>query len=106
MKKSRSDTNSTEQAVNYTACCAPVLIHIRYCSWGGHPKDRWMWEGIVARGGDNLKEGEGWDYGRKQYLIDRCKELGYMYEVHKHKRNGKIEVVQSSYHGAQRFRYE
>ena len=50
----------------------------------------------MARGGDNLKEGEGWDYGRKQYLIDRCKELGYMYEVHKHKRNGKIEVVQSS----------
>lgn len=74
----------------------PPLIHIRYCSWGGHPKDRWMWEGVVARDGDGLKTGDGWDYGTKQYLINRCNDLQYDFEVHKYKRNGQIEVVQSS----------
>jgi hypothetical protein len=96
MNETKNIQYTTKQAVNYTACCAPVLIHIRYCSWGGHPKDRWMWEGIVARGGDGLEVGHGWDYGRKEQLIERCKDLGYEYEVHRYKHNGKIEVVQSS----------
>ena len=63
MNEEKNNQNTTEQAVNYTACRAPVLIYIRYCSWGGHPKDRWMWEGIVAHGGDGLEVGHGWDYG-------------------------------------------
>jgi len=96
MKEITNSQNSTSQAVAYTACCVPVLIHIRYCSWGGHPKDRSLWEGIVAREGDGLQVGWGWDYGTKQYLIDKCKESGYDFEVHRYKRNGEIEVVLSS----------
>lgn len=87
--------SSNTAPMTQNPCCAPVLIHIRYCSWGGHPKDRWMWEGIVARGGAGLEVGHGWDYGTKEQLIERCKELGYNYEVQRIKRNGKIVVVRS-----------
>jgi hypothetical protein len=94
--KNIEPSQATKLGMGDTHCCASVLIHIRYCSWGGHPKDRWLWEGIVARGGDDLEVGDGWDYGSKEQLIERCKKLGYEYEVHRYKRNGKIEVVQSS----------
>lgn len=88
--------DSTSASLTQNPCCAPVLIHIRYCRWGGHPKDNKWWEGIVARAGDGLSVGDGWDYDTKDMLIKKCKQLGYEYQVLKYKRNGQIEIVQSS----------
>lgn len=73
-----------------------VLIQIRYCNWGGHTRDNRMWEGIVAVPGDGLGKNNGWDYGSKEYLIEECKKYGYEYEVLRYKRNGKIEIIESS----------
>lgn len=87
---------STPDGMIQTPRNTTVLIHIRYCSWGGHSKDRWLWEGIVAKGGDGLEIGHGWDYGTKQYLIERCEKLGYEYQVHRYKRDGTIEILGSS----------
>ncbi len=88
--------DSTPAILTQNPCCAPVLIHIRYCRWGGHPKDNKWWEGIVARAGDGLSVGDTWDYDTKDMLIKKCKQLGYEYQVLKYKRNGQIEIVQSS----------
>jgi len=73
-----------------------VLIQIRYCNWGGHPRDNRMWEGIVAVPGDGLGKNNGWDYGSKKYLIEECKKYKYEYEILRYKRNGKIEIVEST----------
>lgn len=73
----------------------PPLIHIRYCRWGGHPKDNRLWEGVVGRPGDGLTMGEGWDYDSKKNLISKCRKLGYAYQVHRYKRTGGYEVVET-----------
>lgn len=73
-----------------------VLIQIRYCNWGGHPRDNRLWEAIVAVPGDGLERNHGWGYDTKEHLIEECKKYGYEYEVLRYKRNGKIEIVESS----------
>lgn len=73
-----------------------VLIQIRFCNWGGHPRDNRMWEGIVAVPGDGLEKNDGWDYDSKEHLIEECKKYGYEYEVLRYKHNGKIEIIESS----------
>lgn len=72
------------------------LIGIRYCRWGGHPKDNKFWEAIVLRGGDGLRQGDAYDYQRKQYLIDSCKLKGYDYIVLKVSRKGQCIITESN----------
>lgn len=73
-----------------------ALIQIRYCWWGKHPHDNRFWEGIVAVPGDGLEVGHAWDYGTKKQLIEECKKCGYEYEIIRYKRNGKVEIIESS----------
>lgn len=43
-----------------------------------------------------MGKNNGWDYGSKKYLIEECKKYKYEYEILRYKRNGKIEIVEST----------
>lgn len=77
------------------------LILIRYASWGGHPKDNKLWEGIVLKAGDGLLVGDAWDYNKRDKLIEDCLSKGYAFIAISHKRNGAKVITSTNVKGLQ-----
>jgi hypothetical protein len=58
--------------------------------WGGNPKDRWMWRGVL----DGNTEVEDWN--TRQNLIDMAERNGWNWYIIRHKKDGTEEIVARS----------
>lgn len=83
--KNKFSENNFNATIGNTVLGEVLLI--RYCGWGGHPCDRWMWESIWEI------SGIGYNYGSKEYLISDAEKMGFKYKVLKRKRNGDFVVT-------------
>lgn len=62
---------------------------IYYCSWGGNPKDSWLWTGELEETNEIV------DYNSKEELKRIAKENNWNYKVLKlNRKTRKMEVVE------------